>query len=444
MGTAEDRTETVCLIRNILFCTSKLNALKLLVAAASLIIAGCASTPTLMPTPNLYTGEKEYPQSELNAELQNPRVDMLYVTDRAPDPQKRELEYGSERSPSIAFGSALVDIGQRMDWGKLMQISQSRSGRSHEMVVKKRIELGRFPPTPHPFTVVNGRPVEDAETAAVFETTAASFRAEINRRLALTKKKDVVIYVHGFNNTFNEATANLAGVWHFMGRQGVPVTYTWPAASGGMFAYFIDRESGEFTIFHLKKMLKLLASFEEIENIHIIAHSRGTDVVTTALRELIIESRGAGKDPHKTLRIKNLVLAAPDLDFGVMRQRLIAEKFGPAIGQITVYTAQSDTALNISEWLMSGLRLGRVESRDFSETEQKIFSSVKNVSFINVVDAGSFISHAYYLDSPSASSDLIRVLRNGSKPGSADRPLIHKGANFWEVPADYPNFSKAQ
>jgi len=415
-----------------------------LLAVLILMLTGCASGPTLMPTPNLYTGVNGYPHSELKAGLKNTQVDMLYVTDRAPILKNGELEYGSGRSPSIGFGSALIDIGRDMNWEKLMKVSQSESGRSHNMVATKRIELGRFPPTPHPFSMVDGQPVEDSETKKTFNKTAAIFRAEINRRLALTESKDITVYVHGFNNTFDEAAANLAGVWHFMGRHGVPLTYTWPAASGGMFGYFIDRESGEFTIFHLKKMLKLLASFEEIENIHIIAHSRGTDVVTTALRELIIESRGAGKKPLESLRIKNLILAAPDLDFGVMRQRLIAEKFGAAIGQITVYTAQSDTALNISESLMSGLRLGRVESKDFTATERKIFSSVKNVSFINVVDVGSFISHAYYLDSPSASSDLIRVLRNGSKPGSEDRPLIHKGANFWEIPADYPNISSAK
>jgi len=391
-----------------------------------------------MPTPNLFSGEKEYPQAELKAELKKARIDMLYVTDRLPDPEKSELEYGTGRSQSIGFGSALIDIGE-LDWEQLMQVSQKDSARSHDMVVERRVELGRFPATPHPFSVVDGVPVEDPEIKKEFEKTASLFRTEINRRLALSESKDITVYVHGFNNTFDEAAANLSGVWHFMGRQGVPLTYTWPAASGGMFGYFIDRESGEFTIFHLKKMLKLLASFEEIENINIIAHSRGTDVVTTALRELIIESRGAGENPRKMLRIKNLILAAPDLDFGVMRQRLIAEKFGAAIGQITVYTAQSDTALNISEWLMTGLRLGRVEAKDFSDTERKIFSSVKNVSFISVVDVGSFISHAYYLDSPSASSDLIRVLRNGSRPGSADRPLIHKGENFWEIPKNYPN-----
>ena len=99
-----------------------------------------------------------------------------------------------------------------------------------------------------------------------------------------------------------------------------------------MFGYFADRESGEFTIFHLKEFVRLIASSPEVERIHILAHSRGTDVTTTALRELVIEARAAGKNPRESLRIANLVLAAPDIDFDVVRQRLMAEKFGPAIG----------------------------------------------------------------------------------------------------------------
>jgi esterase/lipase superfamily enzyme len=370
----------------------------------------------------------------------NTQIDMFYVTDRLPDPEKKQLEYGTKRSDSVGFGSTLIDIGNGLSWDQLMEVSESGSGgRSLDMTVRERTELGRFPPTPHPFSVIAGRPVEAPETLKEFNKTSEMFRAEINRRLILTERKDIIIYVHGFNNTFDEAAANLAGVWHFMGRQGVPLVYTWPAAHGGLFGYFIDRESGEFTIFHLKEILKLLASFSEIENIHIIAHSRGTDITTSALRELIIESRGAGKNPRESLRIKNLILAAPDLDFGVMRQRLIAEKFGVAFGQITVYTAQTDTALNISEFIMTGLRLGHLESKNFSDTEKEIFSSVKNVNFIDVIDVRSFISHSYYLDSPFASSDLIRVLLNSSKPGSTDRPLTHKQNNFWEIPPDYPN-----
>ena len=38
---------------------------------------------------------------------------------------------------------------------------------------------------------------------------------------------------------------------------------------------------------------------------------------------------------------------------------------------------------------------------------------------------------------PATSSDLIRVLMNGDKPGELSRPLLHKQRNFWKIPDDY-------
>ncbi len=255
----------------------------------------------------------------------------------------------------------------------------------------------------------------------------------------MAQDKDVLVYVHGFANSFNEAARAEAEVWHFLGRHGVPVLYRWPAARGGLFGYFIDRESGEFTIFHLKEFLRLLASSPEVEQVHILAHSRGTDVVTTALRELVIETRAAGRNPRESLRIANLILAAPDLDLDIVRQRLMAEKFGPAIGQITIYTTQADKALRASQTLMSGTRFGRLQQTDLGERERRIFTEVTNVNIIDVQGVGGLIGHAYFRSSPAASSDLILILRDGSPPGEPARPLTHRTLNFWTMPKDYPN-----
>ncbi|MFK5949433.1 MAG: alpha/beta hydrolase [Methylococcales bacterium] len=343
-------------------------------------LVGCTSAPKLMPTSNLYIGATGYPESEVQLTQKRSQIDMLYVTDRLPESETNQLEYGSGRSASLAFGSAIVEIGKGRDWEQLVKASQTVSKDSaFEMTVIKRVELGRFPETPYAFVVNKGVPVVNTEIQTQLEKSTLKFRKEINRRLNLANRKDVIIYIHGFNNTFDDAITNLAGIWHFMGRQGVPLAYSWPAAYGGAIGYFSDRESGEFTIFHLKNMLRLLASFAEIENIHIIAHSRGTDVVTTALRELIIESRAAGKNPKNCLRVRNLILAAPDLDFSVMRQRLIAEKFGLAFGQVNIYTAQTDNALNFAEMIMPGKRLGHLQSKDFGDPDKQIFTAVKNV-----------------------------------------------------------------
>jgi esterase/lipase superfamily enzyme len=163
--------------------------------------------------------------------------------------------------------------------------------------------------------------------------------------------------------------------------------------------------------------------------------------MTTALRELVIESRAAGRNPREELRIANLVLAAPDLDFDIVRQRLIAEKFGPAIGQITIYTNQEDSALDLSESLMSGTRFGRLDSEDLGEAESQIFSQVTNVNIINVEGESSFLGHSYFRENPGVSSDIAILIRDGSKPGDPKRPLVHRVLNFWDLPPGYPGVS---
>ena len=106
----------------------------------------------------------------------------------------------------------------------------------------------------------------------------------------------------------------------------MPVLYSWPAGKAGLLTgYTHDRESGEFTVFHLKEFIRTVAAMGEIEQINITAHSRGTDVILTALRELVIEASASGNNPRKALKVENLVLIALDLDVEVTSQRTVAE-----------------------------------------------------------------------------------------------------------------------
>jgi hypothetical protein len=94
--------------------------------------------------------------------------------------------------------------------------------------------------------------------------------------------------------------------------------------------------------------------------------------------------------------------------------------------------------LSLSQTLLSGTRSGRIRVSDLGKQEQAIFKAIKNVTFIDVQSEKSFIGHSYYLNDPSTSSDIIRIINKGAKPGSPARPLIHRMLNFWEMPADYP------
>jgi len=203
-------------------------------------------------------------------------------------------------------------------------------------------ETSRLPPTPHPASFVDGKIQITPERLAEAREIEATMNAGVSQMLAEAPRKEVIIYIHGYNNDFTDAAYQLAELWHFLGRKHLPVLYSWPAGHegfSGLRGYNYDRESSEFTIYHLKQFLKSLGRMDEIEKIHIIAHSRGTDVLVSALREVFLEIRAEGKDPRIELRIANVVLAAPDIDYEVILQRVVAEHTVASVEQATIYTS---------------------------------------------------------------------------------------------------------
>ncbi|OFW98571.1 MAG: hypothetical protein A3E78_00945 [Alphaproteobacteria bacterium RIFCSPHIGHO2_12_FULL_63_12] len=404
-----------------------------------LLAAGCSSVRPLVDTPNYYGGRETYPEAQIPAALKTPEADILYVSDRTQTLTKEgRLDYDAARSRSMAFGAATVEIGKGATWPDIVAASQSLAREKKiPMTMKSVEERGRFPETPLPFSIVDGKPLVDQTVAARYSDIAAALRDNIRSRLAVADAPEVFLFIPGFNTPFDEAAFITAEIWHFAGRRGVPIVYSWPSGSGGAFGYFTDRESGEFTVYHLKEFLRLLADVPELTRIHILTHSRGSDVVTTALRELMIESRAAGRDPRKEFRIDNLIMAAPDLDFGVVEQRLVAEKFGAAVGRITIYTSEKDGALRLSQLLMKGTRFGRINSDDLSDDDVEIFANIRNVNFISVEDPGGFVGHSYFRKDPAVLADIVALIRTGGAPDSLARGLQLMPRNFWRLPKDY-------
>jgi esterase/lipase superfamily enzyme len=201
----------------------------------AILIAGCAGRSALMPTPSIYLAEG-YSEDHIDPTLRNRSVDLVYVTDRAPDTDKSgSLKYGVVRSASMALGIAYVELGEEsLDWPTLVE-QRCVSNRPSEIYyqVASLEEIGRFPQTPYAFRLT--------ESGMAMEPTVEYQRGQqqeklkdlIKTRLELTPTKDVVMFVHGFNNSFEAASLSLAGIWHFLGRQGVPLLYSWPAARGG-------------------------------------------------------------------------------------------------------------------------------------------------------------------------------------------------------------------
>ena len=403
-------------------------------------LTACSSTYNLPNPPNIYSNQTPYASLNIEPEKQSAQSNILYVTDRQPETSKDgELEFGHTRSPIIRYGTGKVELGENQTWDDIVAAANSDVKRVKlAETLQGILPEAEFPPTPYFFTADSGVIKIDPEQSRELEAARADFKTFVRGELSKSTKKDVVVFIHGFKTSFEEALFVTNDIYHYSGRTGVPIAYTWPSNDGSILGYFSDRASADFTIYHLKELFRNLMDMPEIDNIHVVAHSLGTQVTTTALRELLIETRASGENPKERFNIENLIMAAPDLDYGVVTQRLIAEQFASGFGRITVYTNPKDRALSLSGLLQASLRFGKLLPSEEGSKEKEIFENVRNVSFIKVnAHTPGFTNHGYLTKNPSTLSDVVTLINTPSDPGTPARPLENLDGNFWSMGEGY-------
>ena len=408
-----------------------------------LVVSTGCQTPSLMATPNLYLAENSSPFDSVPAELRDPAVHVLYATDRQPleDPADPPF-YGYERSTSFAYGIGEIQFGEDVTWDELVAASTTdkRETKLHSSLVSVT-ELRRAPDSNGRHLIENETMVVDPAILAQEQAVSESICGTLHAMLEHSDRKEVFLFVHGYNVQFDIALITIAEIWHFLGRIGVPVAYSWPAGRGGLRGYTTDRESGEFTIYHLKQFIRAIAACDAVEKVHVIAHSRGTDVALTAVRELYLEQKAGHLDPNRPSKFGNLILAAADLDLQVVGQRVVAEGLLTLSERLTIYISNEDRAISLASWLFDSVRrLGKLRSSDLT-AEQK--ANVVRTHRLHLIDARvgptDLFGHSYFYQDPAVSSDLILVLRDNRDPGAENgRPLLSEDAGFWQVYEDYP------
>jgi len=396
-----------------------------------------------MPTPNLYVQTPSNPFAAVPPELRTSKAEILYVTDRLPEGSSAAgNKYGDQRCRYMSYGTSDVAFGKGLSWDELVQASRSRT-RSQRIALRvtRTDEADRFPETPATMMVKDGEIVESPKNVTARKEADERFIAFLTRQLARSSSKEILLYIHGFDSGFEEPLQTVAELWHFMGRAALPIGYAWPASKRGIAGYAYDRESGEFTVYHLKQLLRLLGSCPDVACVNILTHSRSGDIVADALRELNIQMRASGEDPAALLKINTVVLAAPDFDVEVASQRITAERLWQVANRSVIYVSSKDRELRKASWVFnSASRFGELSPSGLEVDELALLQ--KN-SRIQIIDAHSAVTgddtHEYFKTNPAVSSDVILVLRDHRDPGREHgRPLISHKDTFWEIYGNYP------
>jgi esterase/lipase superfamily enzyme len=225
-------------------------------------------------------------------------------------------------------------------------------------------------------------------------TLGEHFSADIGRR------RDVLIYVHGFNQNFETAVLDAARLSDGLKFSGETLLFSWPSKNS-MMNYIYDRESALWSRDALEDMLDQLVREPAVGNIHIVAHSMGTMVTVEALRQLY-DRRGASMQS----RFGAVILASPDIDMDSFTSSVT--RLGGFSRKITVLTVASDRALGAMRDMAGGVtRVGIAEKGQLQALGVRVIDASEV--------AGGGLNHDLFLTNTEV-RQTIRGFIDGARP----------------------------
>jgi esterase/lipase superfamily enzyme len=320
-------------------------------------------------------------------------VRVFYATDRQPtgDPTAAKF-YGGDRQIDESLHLGTVDVSIPRD---------HRMGSIERPTIWK-LEF-RQDPDKH-MVLLSLQPTSEAE-----------FYTELGYKVQSSVNHDAFVFVHGFDNTFEQAALRTAQLSYDLGFQGAAIMYSWPS-KGKLAEYSADEATVDWATPHLEHFLETVAAQSHATTVHLIAHSMGNRALTRALSA--IAAKRAGIPPP----FKHVFLAAPDIDVGVFKQ--LAATFPSAANDVTLYASSRDEAIVASEKIHQFDRVG-------DSTHICVVPKIDTID-ASAVDTG-LIGHAYFGDKRSILTDMFEVMQNGSPPSKrfGMHPATLQEMTYW-------------
>ncbi|WP_083198433.1 alpha/beta hydrolase [Pararhizobium polonicum] len=331
----------------------------------TMILVACASRPVGVLIPSgTSTGASE--------------VNMLVATTRAPSGQPGVL-FSGERAEQMSAAEITVsippdanrEIGQ-VQWPKKMPPDPSRE-----------------------FSTVSVKPLN----------VPTDVRGWMKANLP--KSRRILVFVHGFNNRYEDAVYRFAQIVHDSNTDVAPVMFTWPSRAS-IFDYNYDKESTNYSRDALEELLRRASEDPAIGEVTVMAHSMGSWLTIEALRQMAI------RDGRVAPKITNVILASPDLDVDVFRKQW--EALGKQKPKFTIFVSRDDRALTISRRISGNVeRLGQIDP-----SQEPYRSALEKEGGITILDltalkGGDKLNHGKFAESP----EVVRLIGNRLIAGQA-------------------------
>jgi esterase/lipase superfamily enzyme len=287
------------------------------------------------------------------------QVDMLVATTRQPSGNAATL-FNGERSPKPYLTDIAVSIPPKRAAGTVQWPK-------------------RLPPNPATdFAVTRVRQIDTIPEGRTW------FHQHIEGGHAL-------VFVHGFNNKYEDSVFRFAQIVHDSGMQATPILFTWPSRAR-LTAYEYDKESTNYSRTAFEQTLRIMAEDPAVKDITILAHSMGTWLAMESLRQMGI------RDGHVNPKIHNVILASPDIDIQVFAKQYV--EMGTPRPKFTIFVSQDDRALAASSFITG--RVARLGGINPAEEPYRSRLEKAGITAIDLtkVKSGDSMNHGKFAESP--------------------------------------------
>jgi esterase/lipase superfamily enzyme len=225
-----------------------------------------------------------------------------------------------------------------------------------------------------------------------------------------------LLYLHGYNNSFQEAAIRAAQLHVDLKVSGATAFFSWPSRAQ-ITGYAADESTIEASEASIKKFLEDFASQCDADKVHVLAHSMGNRGLLRALQRIAGEA-------ETTSRIKfgQIFMAAPDIDRDLFLE--LAHLYKEYCERATLYASASDLALAASMLHHRAPRAGYFLPYTAAEGVDTVIVPKFNV------DA---LGHGYFAAAEALLHDIYDLILNNRSPSSRQRiaSFRHEDLEMW-------------
>ncbi len=396
----------------------------------AVLLAGCESPVRLMPTPVSFSSGDIDPFAAAGDKLLGTDVPVLYATNRGAVVEKPVPLYTALPSERLRMGVAHVRIGDgTLDWDTLHRLSTSDDEAERPIVQLEMLEP----------LVSLGKHERVADSP-----DAQAFFALVDRALAASASQDLLVYVHGSNNTVPISAAQAAQLRHFTGRRMVVLAFMWPSA-GSILKYFTDVGNAAASVEPFTRLIEMLAAHTKAANIDVLAYSAGAQIASPGLARLAVPRPGeSSAQVRARLRLAQIYFAAPDIDTRRFVDDLAA--YVKVVDRVSVAANLNDSALRFANLVHRGSRAGRPNPTELDaqqtgfllEASQRLGFDLIKVD-PNEIPKLPLRAHDFWYEDPWVSSDLLGLMLLNAEPQRRGLALqsTDGGVKYWVFPPDF-------